>query len=216
VRRLEGQLIYRLWMLQAHRRTHSGDVSVAIGQPTELAMLNDAAGRYASAAAQGPQSAGLFIEWGNVMRAIGDFEGAVEKYLRAADLSPGDSGPRLNIAIAYLDRVEHQPSQATPLQELVALGASSDYLAWSSGDGPYPGLSDRIGQALARSGHPEDAVSFKKCLTTVAAPGAPPNPDVDRWKAAAALKVCVDQAIEQVNGRIVAAPRTSAAVPKVR
>ncbi|MEA2849970.1 MAG: hypothetical protein QOG78_5251, partial [Rhodospirillaceae bacterium] len=64
------------------------------------------------------------------------------------------------------------------------------------------------------------AVSFKKCLApTVAAPavpGAPPNPEGDRWKAAAALKVCVDQAIGQVNGRIVAAPRAPAAAPKVR
>ena len=223
VRRLEGQLIYRLWMLQAHRRTHSGNVSVAIGQPAELAMLNDAASRYASAAGHGPQSAELFVEWGNVLRAIGDFDGAVEKYLRAADLSPGDPRPRLNIAIAYLDRVEYQPSQATPIQVLVALGASSDYLAWSSEGGPYHGLSARIEQALARSGHPEDAVAFKKCLaptvaapTAPAAPGAPPNPEVDRWKAAAALKVCVDQTIGQVNGRIVAAPRAPAAAPKVR
>ena len=88
MRRLEGQLIYRQWMLLAHRRTKSGQVSVALGQPTELALLADAAQRYASAAAKGPISASLYIEWGNVLRASGDFGGSVEKYLRAADLNP--------------------------------------------------------------------------------------------------------------------------------
>jgi tetratricopeptide (TPR) repeat protein len=216
VRRLEGQLIYRLWMLQAHRRTHSGVVTVALGHPAELALLTDASGRYATAA-KGPQSAELFIEWGNVLRALGEFDGAVEKYLRAADLSPGDSGPRLNIAIAYLDRVEFRPAEVTPLKVLIALGASSDYLAWSSEGGPYPGFTARIERVLALSGHAEDAELFKKCLApTVASPGALQDAEIDRWKAAAALKVCIDQTVDRVNGRIVAAPRAPAAVPKVR
>ena len=94
-------------MLLAHRRTKSGQVSVALGQPTELALLADAAQRYASAAAKGPISASLYIEWGNVLRASGDFAGAVEKYLRAADLNPADTSPRLNMAVAFLDRVEY-------------------------------------------------------------------------------------------------------------
>jgi tetratricopeptide (TPR) repeat protein len=217
VRSLEGQLIYRQWMLAAHRRTRSGVMTVAIGQPDELAMLRDAAGRFATAAAKGPQSAELFIEWGNVLRGIGDFDGAVEKYLRAADLDPANSTPRLNIAVTYLDRVEHGPAQANPLHLLVALGASSDYLAWNSEGGPYSGFSQRIQQALARSGHAEDADSFKKCLAADdAAPGAPSDPDLDRWKAAAALKTCIDPGIEQVNRRNIAAPRAPAAATKVR
>ena len=215
VRRLEGQLIYRLWMLQAHRRTRSGIVTVAIGQPAELETLRDAAGRYATAAAKGPQSAELFVEWGNVLRAIGDFDGAVEKYLRAADLNPTDSGPRLNIAVAYLDRVTYGPNPANPLHLLVALGASSDYLAWSSEGGPYPSFIPRVEQALARSGHAEDVDSFRKCLVP-STPGTPADPGVDRWKAAAALKICVDQGIEQVNHRIIVQPRAPAAAAKVR
>jgi tetratricopeptide (TPR) repeat protein len=217
VRRLEGQLIYRLWMLQAHRRTHSAVVQVAIGQPAELEMLRDASNRYASATSRGAQSPDLFIEWGNVLRASGDFEGAVAKYLRAADLSPGDSSPRLNIAIAYLDRVLSQPAQPTLVQVLMGLGASSDYLAWSSEGGPFPSFRHLIERALDRTGHPEDADTFRKCMApTDSATAMASDPDIDRWKAAAALKVCIDQAIERVNRRIVAAPRAPAAAAKVR
>ncbi|MPZ33772.1 MAG: hypothetical protein GEV13_22745 [Rhodospirillales bacterium] len=216
VRRLEGHLIYRQWMLMAHRRTKSGLVSVAIGHPAELALLTDASQRYASAAAKSPASASLFTEWGNVLRASGDFGGAVEKYLRAADLNPADSTPRLNMAIAFLDRVQYGPTPADRFHVLVGLGASSDYLSWASDGGPYPSLGARIGRALARSGHVEDAEAFDKCLKPPSVAGPPPEPEVARWKLAAELKYCVDRAIEQINNRIIAADRTPVAPAKVR
>ena len=217
VRRLEGHLLYRQWMLQAHRRTRSGVLAVALGHPAELELLNEAASRYAAAAAKGIQSASLFVEWGNVLRAMGDFSGAVERYLRAADLNPGDSAPRLNMAIAYLDRVEYGPTPAAPIHVLVALGASSDYLSWASDGGPYPSFIPRVERALARSGHTRDVETFRECLVpSFTAPGTPGDPEVEHWKAAAALKFCIDQAIEQVNRRVVAAPRAPAAGPKVR
>jgi tetratricopeptide (TPR) repeat protein len=223
VRRLEGQLIYRQWMLLAHRRTKSGQVSVALGQPTELALLADAAQRYASAAAKGPISASLYTEWGNVLRASGDFGGSVEKYLRAADLNPTDTSPRLNMAVAFLDRVEYAPAPAEPFHLLVALGATSDYLSWTSSGGPYPSFLPRLTRALARSGHAADVEAFRKCMTpamaapvTVAGPPTPADPEIARWKAAAELKYCVDRAIEQINNRIIAADRAPVAPAKVR
>lgn len=220
VRRLEGHLIYRQWMLMAHRRTKSGLVSVAIGQPAELALLADAAQRYASAAAKSPASASLFTEWGNVLRASGDFDGAVEKYLRAADLNPADSAPRLNMAIAFLDRVQYGPMPAERFHVLVALGAVSAYLSWTSEGGPYPSLASRLGRALARSGHVEDAEAFDKCLKPSSAPatvaGLQPEPEAVRWKAAAELKYCVDRAIDRINDRLIAADRAPVAPAKVR
>lgn len=218
VRRLEGHLIYRQWMLMAHRRTKSGLLSVAIGHPAELALLADANHRYTSAAAKTPTSASLFVEWGNVLRASGDFAGAAEKYLRAADLNPADSSPRLNLAIAFLDRVQYGPMPADRFHLLVALGAASDYLSWTSSGGPYPSFSPRIARALARSGHAEDAEAFEKCLkpTAVVVAGPPPDPDIARWKAAAELKYCIDRAIEQINNRIIAADRAPIAPAKVR
>lgn len=217
VRRLEAHLIYRQWLLVAHRRTQLPLVTVAIDQPAELEMLSDAANRYATAAANGPQSAGLFIEWGDVLRAKGEFDGAVEKYLRAADLSPGDAAPRLSIAIAYLDRVGHGPSPAVPIYLLVALGASSSYLSWASSGSPDPTFIGRVVRALDRSGDSREGAAFKSCLEeSLYAPGTPDDPDMERWKVAAALKLCIDKAIEQVNRRVVAAPRDSVAPARVR
>jgi tetratricopeptide (TPR) repeat protein len=217
VRRLEGHLIYRQWLLVAHRRTQLPLITVAIGQPAELEMLSDAASRYAVAAANGMQSADLFVEWGNVLHGKGEFDGAVEKYLRAADLSPGDAAPRLSIATAYLDRVGYGPTPAVPIHLLVALGASSDYLSWASSGSPDPTFIGRVVRALDRSGHGEDSEAFKTCLQdALGEAGTPDDPEVERWKLAAALKLCIDKAIEQVNARVVAAPRASVAPAKVR
>lgn len=217
VRRLEGHLIYRQWLLAAHRRTQLPLVTVAISQPAELGMLSDAANRYAAAAANGPQSAELFVEWGSVLRAKGEFDDAVAKFVRAADLSPGDAAPRLNIAITYLDRVGHGSEPAVPIHLLVALGAASDYLSWASDGSPDPTFIGRIVRALDRSGISEDSKTFNSCvqeaLDTV---GTPDDPEVERWKVAAALKLCIDKAIERVNGRVVAAPRVSVPPAKLR
>ncbi len=220
VRRLQGHLIYRQWMLQAHRRTKSGLVTVAVGQPAELALLADAAQRYASAVAAGAAPALLFLEWGNVLRASGDFTGAVDKYRRAADLNPADSTPRLNMAVAFIDRVSYGPVPADTLHLLVALGATSDYLSWTSGGGPYPSLIPRLERALARSGHADDAPAFTGCLkpsAIIVASSAPAeDPEIARWKAAAELKYCVDRAIERINNRIIVADRAPVAPAKVR
>ena len=115
-----------------------------------------------------------------MLRASGDFGGSVEKYLRAADLNPADTSPRLNMAIAFLDRVEYGPVPAEPFHLLVALGATSDYLSWTSSGGPYPSFIPRISRALARSGQGEDGEAFRKCMTpAMAAPvtvAGPPTP----------------------------------------
>jgi len=217
VRRLEGHLIYRQWLLAAHRRTQLPLATVAIGQPAELEMLTDAASRYVAAAANGPQSAGLFVEWGDVLRGKGEFDGAVDKYLRAADLSPGDAAPRLSIAVAYLDRVGHGPAPAVPLHLLVALGASSSYLSWGSKGGPDPTFIGRVVRALGQSGHGEDGAAFKACLEeALEGAAAPDDSRVAGWKLGAALKLCIDRAIARVNGRVVAAPRASVAPARVR
>ena len=55
--RLEGMLIYRQWMIDAHRRTKSGMTTVAIGDEAELAELKKASDKYAAAEAKAPGSA---------------------------------------------------------------------------------------------------------------------------------------------------------------
>ena len=48
----KGLLIYRQWMIDAHRRTKSGMTTVAIGDEAELAELEKAADKYAAAEAK--------------------------------------------------------------------------------------------------------------------------------------------------------------------
>jgi tetratricopeptide (TPR) repeat protein len=194
VSRLEGLLIYRRWLIDAHRRTKSGAVTVAIGQQAELAALATAAAKY-EAAAKLPMLPAELIEWGNIMRAAGKFEDAIAKYRRAADLDPGKPDPVLNIAVAYINRFAYGTAQPPDTGHLlVALGSLADYLAWTSDGGPYDSLLPTVKRLLAGVGHGQ---AFEECLTTTLAGVS--DPKVDRWKAAAAFKFCVDSAIDRVS-----------------
>ncbi len=202
VSRLEAYLIYRQWMLMAHRRTRSGMITTAAGQPAELRVLGRAAALYRSAEVNGVSTGAFYVEWGNTLRALGDFDAAVGKYSRAADRDPTDITSRLNITVAYLDRVVHGREPSDPLTLLIGLGAAADYLSWTSSGGPYPTFTERIAAALGRSGYPEDGKSFRACMTAAREMPPLPDPDIARWRAAAELKQCIDQAIEQINWRV--------------
>lgn len=201
VSHIEGYLAYRRWMLMAHRRTKSGVLTTADGQSVELQMLVNAAMRYSVAEANGVSAASFYIEWGNILRAMGHFDDAAARYSRAAERDPTDAISRLNITVNYLDRVIHAPAPSDPLFLLIALGATSDYLAWASSGGPYNNLKARITRALARSGDGDDPDAFSACLESAAA--APPtDPTNSNWRAAAELKHCVDRAIDRINRRL--------------
>jgi tetratricopeptide (TPR) repeat protein len=197
---LEGSLYYRQWMIKAHRRTKSGMLAVATGQTDELALLDKASARYRAAAGVAA-SPSLYMEFGNVLRASGNFDGAADNYLRAADLVPSWYAPRLNLAIAYLDKVIYGKSPGEPLHVLVALGASSNYLSWMSDGDPVPNLQAKILSALAKTGWPEDRATFTKCIGDLNAPSG------DRWRDLAGRRYCVDQTIQAINARVIGAPR---------
>src|SRR5262249_19757786 len=140
----------------------STDTSTASGVNDEP-DLRRAANFYAWAAANGPQSADLLIEWGNVLQAIGDFDEAAKKFTRAAEFRPGDPKPWLNVAVLHPDLVNDRRNEKPELlQVLIALGASANYLVWSPKEEPPSDFIGRIKNALARSS-PEDAKSFSDC-----------------------------------------------------
>lgn len=201
IQRLEGALYYRQWMIKAHRRTKSATVVIGADHAEELELLKQAEARYA-AAARYSKTTSLFMDWGNALRALGRFDDAAKIYLRAADLSPNWYAPRLNLAFAYLDRVEYGKAPAEPLHVLVALGASSNYFAWISGGDPFPNFLSKIERALKQTSMPDDLARFKSCSPV------PLGPSTDeRMAYVATAKYCVDQIIEQVSGRVMNAPR---------
>ena len=195
VNRLEGLLIYRQWLIAAHRRTKSGDVTVALGVPAEIDKLKVADKKFEAAQAKVPASADDQMNWGNINRALGEWDDAIARYRAAADLDPSISGPALNITVTYLDRFE----RTTPVDKvrlMVALGSLSDYLAWISDGGPYDGLQSRVRQVLTGVGH---GTVYDECLNrTLSVPGSS-DPKIDRWKAAAAFKFCVDEEINRIS-----------------
>jgi hypothetical protein len=207
VNRHEGLLQYRTWMIAAHRRTKSGQLTVALGQDGELALLAKALEKFEAAEAKTSLSPMDFMHWGNVARAAGKYDLAVAKYRRAADLMPTNSDPALNIAVAYLDRVQFAPKVAGAGDVVVALGALSDYLAWMTGGGPYDLLIPKVRRALARTGDAEDASAFGQCLDKVLASDPATDPDIEKWRAAGAFKFCVDAAIKRVDSRTMRAAK---------
>jgi tetratricopeptide (TPR) repeat protein len=211
VRRFYGKLIYLQWMLKAQQQQKgvAGAWSATSG-PGERERLRLAADHYAWAVAYGPQSAELFVEWGNVLHAIGNFNEAAEKFRRAAEFSPDDPKPWLNIAVAHLDRINDSGTEPALLDLLIALGASTNYLGWSSKEEPSSEFTAQIRQALGRFGI-EDAESFSQCVEPgYSAPDTSIGSGIERSQAIATLKACVDQAIDRINRRNIDAFYSSA------
>jgi len=204
VGRLEGTLLYRKWMIAAHRRTKSGVLTVATGQPAELEQLGKAIAKFEAADAKAPTSAGSLVDWGNVVRAAGRYEDAVALYRRAADLD-ANSEMAVNIVVAYLDQVIAEPQPVDQGQLLKALGALSDYLAWTSGGGPYDQIIPKTERALAQTRVADEVPTFEACLNKALAADNASDPTIGRWLAAASLKLCVDAAVERINARSIGA-----------
>lgn len=196
VGRLEGLLIYRQWMIDAHRRTKSGVTTAALADKAELIELEKAAARYSAAEDKLPASAADLMDWGNILRATGKFDDAIVKYRRAVDLDPSGADPALNIVITYIDRFERSPGSPDTGNLLVALGSLSDYLAWMSGGGPYKSLLRKVDHLLASVGHGQE---FDECLSMTTATPPLSTDKVGRWKDAAPFKFCVDGAIDSIT-----------------
>jgi hypothetical protein len=135
-----------------------------------------------------------------VVRAAGKYEEAAALYRRSADLT-GSSDAALNIVVAYLDQVVAGPQPADQGQLLKALGALSDYLAWTSGGGPYDQIIPKTKRVLAHTGDADEVPAFETCLNKALAADNASDPKIGRWQAAASLKLCVDGAVDRVNAR---------------
>jgi hypothetical protein len=166
--------------------------------------LGKAITKFEAADAKEPTSAGSLVAWGNVVRAAGRYEEAAALYRRSADLT-ASSDAALNIVVAYLDQVVAGPKPADQGQLLKALGALSDYLAWTSGGGPYDQLIPKTKRALAQTDAADEVPTFETCLNKAMVTENANDPKIGQWQLAASLKLCVDGAIDRVNARSVSA-----------
>ena len=128
-----------------------------------LQQLAKAIAKFEAADAKDPTSAESLVDWGNIVRAAGRYDDAATLYRRAANLSTS-SDADVNIVVAYLDQVVAGPKPAVEGQLLTALGALSDYLAWTSAGSPFDQLIPKTKRALAQTGDADDAPSFEACL----------------------------------------------------
>jgi tetratricopeptide (TPR) repeat protein len=166
----------------------------------EMSLLERSNASYAIAAQYRP-TAELLTHWGNTLRALHKFEEAAGRYQQAADLAPDWYAPRINVAIAYLDRVEHAEAPPPLVHVLYALGSSSDYLGWVSGGDPLEGFLSRIDRALARTGVPEEHRIYQACRP------ATPRGDYDKMVYLTNAKQCLDKVMTEVNLRAASKPR---------
>jgi hypothetical protein len=196
VDRLEGTLMYRRWMIVAHRRIKSAVTTVAVGHDGELNHLAEADARFNSSAAVEALPFDEMMTWGNVLRAQGRYDDAVVRYRKSADLDPSNHGPLLNIAVTYLDRVGFGDKPVDRLQVLVALGALTDYLAWTSDGGPYDSLEGKAAEVVDRAGDPDTKADFTECMT------ARPTDVGPKWQRTAAFKVCIDNATKRISNMV--------------
>jgi hypothetical protein len=202
---LRGLIQYRRWMLvmsafrkSPHLRVMTGEDENQVESKKEKVFLDEAIRRYEEAYALGRNTSALNMDWGNALWAARKFDCAFEKYLTAGEITPSDSAPLLNAAIALLDKVSYGASnQEVALFE--ALQAVADHLSWKSSGGPYDNYVPEIRKALSswRSDQPSELPKdFDDCMEKY----KPDDKDVNvrHLLERAQLKICVDQATQSM------------------
>ncbi len=162
--RLEGLLIYRQWMIDAHRRTKSGMITVAHGpaRPSSPSSRRPRA-KYAAAEAKAPASAIDLMDWGNILRASGKFDDAIVRIparhrSRSVERGPGaEHRHRLHRPLRAQCRERRTGHLLVALGSLVGLSG----LDGPSG-GPYrlaasQGDTQLLARCRSRPGLPGDA-----------------------------------------------------------
>ena len=198
---LRGLILYRQWMIATHKRYwKTGDIGFAEGDD-ETKQLQEAVRLFETAQRQGRQTAWLFLDWGNALRALRLFDAAAEQYRRAGDISPDDYKPMLNVAIALLEKSKVNSATVTMQDHFEAVRHASSYLTWIGDGGPYGNLIQKLSDALAVVDGGAEARDFADCRKRYEPLEADAKvPDLSHT---AALKLCVDQARDSLARRVV-------------
>jgi len=162
INHLRGLIVYRLWMIETHRRHEKKAFGFAEGDK-EREQVSKAVEFFETSYRQGRRTEWLFLDWGNALRALGEFDAAVAQYRRAGEVAPNYYAPMLNVAIALLEKSEYGGT-ATMEDHSKAVRHTSSYLAWVGEGGPYDNLVDRLRGALAKVGDGSEARAFDTCF----------------------------------------------------
>jgi tetratricopeptide (TPR) repeat protein len=200
VAHLRGLIVYRQWMIDVHRRQWKKPIDLAEGEK-EKQQVSAAVNFFETSFREGRQTAWLFLDWGNGLRALGKFDAAIEQYRRAGDIAPDFYAPSLNIAITLLEKSKIGAAKATVVDHFEAVRNASNYLTWIGGGGPYDNLVDKIADVLALAGDGSEAKDFADCRRK----HEPYEADrkLSDLSHTAALKLCVDQARDSLARRVV-------------
>jgi len=200
VAHLRGLILYRQWMIDVHRRQWKKPIDLAEGDK-EKQQVSAAVSFFETSFREGRQTAWLFLDWGNGLRALGKFDAAIEQYRRAGDIAPDFYAPSLNIAITLLEKSKIEAAKATVVDHFEAVRNASNYLTWIGGGGPYDNLVDKIADVLAVAGDGSEAKDFADCRRK----HEPYEADrkLSDLSHTAALKLCVDQARDGLARRVV-------------
>ena len=194
---LEGVILYRQWMIEAHKRKPENPSNFAEGAE-EKKQLDEAVKSFQTSQSEGKQGAQFFLQWGNALLALRRFDDAVKRYRHAGDMAPTNNAPMLNVAVALLEK--SMGSAATLKDRFEAVRQTSSYLTWASDGGPFDILPIRIAKALNGMGDGREATAFDDCRRELAIYEA--DPKVRDMTHTAALKICVDRARDSLSGQI--------------
>ena len=191
---LRGVILYRQWMIEAHKRKGENPSEFAEGE-AEKAQLRKAVQLFEASQNQAKLTPQLLLQWGNALRALREFDKAIKRYQQAADMAPADYAPLLNVAVALLDKSRDDPTMLQTRFE--ALRQTSSYLTWISDGGPFDTLPKKIAEAL---GDAPEAAAFDACRRNKEPYEA--DMKVRDMSHTAALKLCVDQARDSLAQRV--------------
>jgi tetratricopeptide (TPR) repeat protein len=192
---MRGIILYRQWMIQAHRRKLENDSEFAVGAEEEN-QLKEAVKLFEASQGHAKHNVQFLMQWGNALRALRRFDDAITQYRQAADIAPEDYAPLLNVAVALLDKA--RGNDATLQARFDAMRQMSSYLTWISDGGPFTTLPKKIADALAGDGR--EAEAFVKCRQNYTQYEA--EPEVQDMSHTAALKICVDKARDSLSTQI--------------
>jgi tetratricopeptide (TPR) repeat protein len=194
---LQGQIKYRLWMINKDRSAHDNfraRTSPEQQKALQGNLLRDAVTKFAVANCSGLRTADLFMNWGNALAELGQFDDAVDKFRRAGEVAPDDDSSVLNIALALLRKAAERKdvdAGTRAKNRFEAVRAVADHLSWSSTGGPgrpYQNLIDHIAAILDDA----EKALFMACVGTPLSNKARATEDPSHHLTRAQIKICVD------------------------